>query len=81
MMLYICIKSRENISNGFRVIERTRNDDGRTDGQTDGQGDYYRASADFVWRGPNKDYFWPKAEKGEGWALPYICWAQDTTGL
>ena len=31
MMLYICTKSHENISNGFRVIERTRNDDGRTD--------------------------------------------------
>ena len=24
-----------------------------TDRQTDRQGDYFRASADFVWRGPN----------------------------
>ena len=29
--------------------------DGRTDKQTDGQGDYYRASADFVWWGPNNN--------------------------
>ena len=27
---------------------------GWTDGQTDGQGDYYRVSADFVKRVPNK---------------------------
>ena len=30
--------------------------DTRTDRQMDGQGNYYRASADFVWRGPNDDY-------------------------
>ena len=49
----IFTKFHEIISKGVCVIKRTRNHDGRTDGQTDGQGDYYRASVDFVWRGPN----------------------------
>ena len=44
-------KFHENIAEGLIVTERTRNDDGWTDGQTDGQSDYYRAIADFVWRG------------------------------
>ena len=55
MMLYICTKFHENISNSVLVIARIRNHDGqtdrrtdrqtdgRTDGQTDGQGDYYKA--------------------------------------
>ena len=30
MMLYICTKSRENTSNRFRVMARTRKADGRT---------------------------------------------------
>ena len=44
----------ENDSKSFRVIAGTRNHDRRTDRQTDRQDDYYRASADFVWRGPKK---------------------------
>ena len=35
MMLYIPMKSHENILNGFQVIERTRLPDGRTDRRTD----------------------------------------------
>ena len=31
--------------------------DEQTGGQMDGQGDYYRASADFVWRAPNNSAF------------------------
>ena len=38
MLLYICAKFHENISNGFWVTERTRFCDRQTDGQTDGQG-------------------------------------------
>ena len=34
IMLYICVKFHENISNGFWVTERTRFCDRRTDGQT-----------------------------------------------
>ena len=30
--------------------------DRQMDRQMDGQGDYYRASANFVWRGPHKMY-------------------------
>ena len=38
IMLYICAKFREIISNGIKVMERTRIINGlRTDGQTDGQ--------------------------------------------
>ena len=35
MLLYICVKFHENISNGFLVTERTRFCDRQTDGQTD----------------------------------------------
>ena len=42
MLLYICVKFHENISNGFWITERTwfcdRQTDGRTDGRTDDQG-------------------------------------------
>ena len=34
MMVYIGVKFRENISNGVRVMERTRNYEALTDGQT-----------------------------------------------
>ena len=33
------------------------------DRQTDKQGDYYRASADFVWRGPNESLLGPHARE------------------
>ena len=36
-----------------RVSELLNGHETMTDGQTDGQGDYYRASSNFVWRGPN----------------------------
>ena len=64
IMLFISTEFHENISKGFRVIEQTQNYDRRsdrmmdrmmdrqTDRQTDRQGDYYRASANFVWWGP-----------------------------
>ena len=35
MMIYICTKFHENILNGIRVMERTRNVNGRTDGRPD----------------------------------------------
>ena len=38
MLLYICVKFHENISNGFGVTERTRVCDRQTDGRTDDQG-------------------------------------------
>ena len=38
MLLYICVKFHENISNGFLVTERTRFCDRQTDGRTDDQG-------------------------------------------
>ena len=58
-ILYICSTFQENISKGFRVIERIRNHDRQIDRQTDRQtddvqDDYFRASAGFVWMGPNK---------------------------
>ena len=37
MMVYTGVKFRENISNGFRVMERTRNYEVLTDGQTAGR--------------------------------------------
>ena len=37
MMVYIGVKFRENISNGFRVMERTRNYEALTDGRADGR--------------------------------------------
>ena len=39
MVLYICVKFSENISNGIRVTERTRNYEALTDGRTDGRTD------------------------------------------
>ena len=39
MLVYIGVKFRENISNGFRVKERIRNYEALTDGWTDGQTD------------------------------------------
>ena len=36
MLLYICVKFHENISDGFLVTERTRFCDRQTDGQTGG---------------------------------------------
>ena len=36
-MVYICTKFHENILNGIRVMERTREVNRRTDRQTDGQ--------------------------------------------
>ena len=38
-MVYICTKFHENILNGIRVMERTRNVNGRTDGRPDRQTD------------------------------------------
>ena len=34
IMLYICVHFRENISNGIRVMERTRNLEALADGRT-----------------------------------------------
>ena len=34
MVLYICVKFRENISNGIRVTERTQNYEALTDGRS-----------------------------------------------
>ena len=36
MIVYICTKFHENILNGNRVMERTRNVNGQTDGRADG---------------------------------------------
>ena len=51
-VLYIAVKFRENISNGIRVMERTRNHKALTDGRTlkisDGITYYF---AIFLWRG------------------------------
>ena len=41
MMLYICMKFRENILNDFQVIKRTRLRDGLTDRRTDIRGKKY----------------------------------------
>ena len=34
MVVYIGVKFRENISNGFRIMERTRNYEALTDGRS-----------------------------------------------
>ena len=39
MVLYICVKFHENISNGIRIMEWTRNYEALTDGWTDRQTD------------------------------------------
>ena len=46
MMLYICTKFLENISRASELLSQHKI---MMDGQT---GDFYRASADFIWRGP-----------------------------
>ena len=54
VMLYICAKFREIISNGIKVMERTRMiNRWRTDRQTDTQkfGGYNIIPCHFLWRG------------------------------
>ena len=48
MMLYICTKFLENISRTSELLSQHKIMM-QMDGQT---GDFYRASADLVWRGP-----------------------------
>ena len=58
-VLYIGVKFRENISNSFRVMERTRNYEALTDERTDGRTDtknfgrYNIIPRHFLWRGIN----------------------------
>ena len=63
VMLYICTKFREIISNGIKVMDRTRmfnrRTDGRTDGRTDTQkfGGYNIIPRHFLWRGIISELF------------------------
>ena len=67
IMVYICTKFREIISNGIKVMDRTRmfnrwQTDGRTDGWTDGRTDtkkfrgYNIIHRHFLWRGIIRTY-------------------------
>ena len=57
IVLYIIVKFSENITNGIRVMERTRNYDALTDGQTDRWTNiqnfvwYNIIPRQFLWRG------------------------------
>ena len=60
MMLYICVKFRENISNGIRVTEQTRNYEALMDGRTDTQnhGRYNIIPCHFLWWSIKTGHIW-----------------------
>ena len=64
MLLYICVKFHENISNGFWVKERTRFCDRQTDGQTDAQTDRRPGEKQYVSQpyGGRHNYWFPVIE-------------------
>ena len=61
VMLYICAKFREIISNGIKVMERTRMiNRWRTDGRTDTEkfGGYNIKPRHFLWRGIKSENYY-----------------------
>ena len=64
MVLYICVKFRENISNGIRVMERTQNYEALTDGRALNFGRYNIITRHFLWRGRKKE-----TGEGVGWGM------------
>ena len=60
MVLYICVKFRENISNGIRVMERTQSYEALTDGRAFNFGRYNIITRHFFVAGQKKK----KPEKG-----------------